>query len=320
VSIVITGASGFLGRALYSRARAAWPHASDRFVLLDRSPPNTQGDDRATAAVLDLCDLHRGERWLAEADIVFHLAAIPGGDAERNPRLSKAVNLDATLNLVDALTRRAGPVRFVYASTIAVFGAPLPRHIDDETTPVPAMTYGAHKLMVEIALANATRLGHIDAVALRLPGIVARPAGDTSMRSAFMSELFHACAAHRSFVVPVSPEATVWLMSASCVADNLIQAARIVRGAGSTARALTLPALRTTMLELVGALAERTGGDPGSVTFEPDEALEAQFGRLPTLATPAADALGFRHDGDLATLCTRVLAGARDAAREGASS
>ena len=314
MNIVITGASGFLGRALYSGARAAWPHTSDRFVLLDRSRPATQGDDRATALAFDLCDLDPGERWLAEADIVFHLAAIPGGDAERNPRLSKAVNLDATLDLVDALTRRARPVRFVYASTIAVFGAPLPRHIDDESTPAPAMTYGAHKLMIEIALANATRLGHIEAVALRLPGIVARPSGDTSMRSAFMSELFHACAAHRSFAVPVSPEATVWLMSASCAVDNLIHAAQLGRAAGSTARALTLPALRTTMLQLVAALAESTGSDPRSITFEPDEKLEAQFGRLPTLATPAADSLGFRHDGDLATLSARALAGARDGA------
>jgi nucleoside-diphosphate-sugar epimerase len=312
VNIVITGACGFLGRALYPRARSAWPHATDRFVLLDRSSAPTQGDDRATAIDIDLRDMRRREQWLADADIVFHLAAIPGGAAERDPGLSRAVNLDATLDFVEALTRPARPVRFVYASTIAVFGAPLPSHIDDDTAQRPAMTYGAHKLMIEIALANATRLGQIDAVSLRLPGIVARPSGDTSMRSAFMSELFHACAAHKPFVVPVSPEATVWLMSVACAVENLIHAAQLDLAAGPTGRALTLPALRTTMRELAGSLAEGTGADPRRITFEPDKGLEAQFGRLPTLATPAADAMGYRHDGDLATLCARALGAVRD--------
>jgi nucleoside-diphosphate-sugar epimerase len=35
--------------------------------------------------------------------------------------------------------------------------------------------------------------------------------------------------------------------------------------------------------------------------------LEANFGRYPPLLTPAADAAGFRHDGDLPTLVRRAL-------------
>jgi naringenin degradation protein FdeJ len=132
------------------------------------------------------------------------------------------------------------------------------------------------------------------------------------MRSAFLSELFHACAGRRPFIVPVGPDGTVWLMSTACAVDNLIHAAQINRAAGSPGRALTLPALRTTMRQLVTALAQHTGSDPRDITFEPDEELEAQFGRLPTLATSAADAMGFRHDGDLATLSARALAGVRD--------
>jgi hypothetical protein len=100
----------------------------------------------------------------------------------------------------------------------------------------------------------------------------------------------------------------VWLMSAACAVENLIHAAQISRVAGFRPRALTLPALRTTMFQLVDALAKHTGSDRRAVTFEPDEELEAQFGRLPTLATPAADAMGFRHDGDLAMLVGRALA------------
>jgi hypothetical protein len=42
------------------------------------------------------------------------------------------------------------------------------------------------------------------------------------------------------------------------------------------------------------------------ISYDPDPALEAQFGNYPPLATPRADRLGFRHDGDLATLVHNV--------------
>jgi len=43
------------------------------------------------------------------------------------------------------------------------------------------------------------------------------------------------------------------------------------------------------------------------VRFEPNERIEALFGRFPPLETPAADALGFRTDVDLATLVRRAV-------------
>jgi len=48
-----------------------------------------------------------------------------------------------------------------------------------------------------------------DGVSLRLPGILACPVGDVTMKSAFMSNLFHALKAGEEFICPVSSEATI---------------------------------------------------------------------------------------------------------------
>jgi len=284
--ILVTGADGFLGRVL---AQSLPP---ERLRLVDRRRPDLAG---AECIAADLTDAAALPDLLEGIETIIHLAALPGGAAETDPGASRAINLDASLNLIAAASGRA---RFVYASSIAVFGAPLPERIDDATPPSPAMTYGAHKAMVEIALADAIRRGDIEGIALRLPGIVARPAAPSGLKSAFLSDLFRAIRDGTPFVLPVGPDSTVWLMSAACAAGNLIRALDVPSGA-----AITLPALRATIADLVDAIAQ---GRPARIHYEPDPDLEAQFGRQPPLATARADALGFRHDGDLATLIQNV--------------
>jgi D-erythronate 2-dehydrogenase len=307
VNVVITGAAGFLGRVLARTLLNAWPEAEHRFLLVDRHAVDDLHDARIVQMRGDLADIRSWQQELAAADVVFHLAAVPGGAAERDYDASRRINLDATLAMLDVLAHRAAPARLVYASSIAVFGEPLPAIIDDETSPRPTLTYGAHKLMIETAIANLARLGRCDGYALRLPGIVARPAGDAGMKSAFMSELFHAAVARRALVVPTGPQATVWVMSATCAAANLLHAAQLAAPAAGVARAFTLPALRMSMQSLVAAVARHTGCDPALFRFEADEQLEGQFGRLPPLRTAIADALGFEHDGEADVLVARAL-------------
>jgi len=120
------------------------------------------------------------------------------------------------------------------------------------------MTYGAHKLMVETSLVNLTRLGRIEGVALRLCGLLARPEGAVGLRSAFMSDLFHACVARRPIVLPNGPRTP---LSGSCrlpaLQKNLIHAAGI--DSVAQMRATTLPALRVTVRELAVAVGGRDG-------------------------------------------------------------
>jgi nucleoside-diphosphate-sugar epimerase len=170
------------------------------------------------------------------------------------------------------------------------------------------MYYGAHKAMMEIWLATLVRRGELAALSVRLPGIVARPAGSESMKSGFMSDVFHALAAGHKYVMPVLPSATLWLMSLDRICANLAHALDVATGEDVPAsRAVQLPALRLRAEDLVLEIARQTGSDPALVTYEVDDALQEGFGQQPPLDTSNAERLGFRHDSDIEGLVRAAL-------------
>jgi nucleoside-diphosphate-sugar epimerase len=169
---LITGACGFLGRALCAGLTAQL--GDHHFVLADRAALS-HTDPRVQCIQGDLHDAAMVDAIVADVDVIFHLAAVPGGATEADYASSRSTNLQASLKLLERAALEPRPVRVVYASSIAVFGEPLPERIDDDTWPRPTLTYGVHKLMVCLALDNLTRLGRIDGLALHLPGLVARP-------------------------------------------------------------------------------------------------------------------------------------------------
>jgi nucleoside-diphosphate-sugar epimerase len=197
----------------------------------------------------------------------------------------------------------------VFASSVAVYGEPMPALVNDATSPRPTLSYGAQKLIGEILLADYSRRGWIDGLALRLPGIVARPPEPSGHLSAFMSDIFWKLAAGEPFTCPVSPQAVAWWMSAGCCVDNLLHAIRLAPEQRQSARAIALPVLRLSIAELVDALARMYGDDRRAlVSYAPNEALEAAFGRYPPLEATTAAALGFRHDGTIEQLIRNAMA------------
>lgn len=294
--VLLTGAGGFVGRAV-----AAALARDPRFThvrLVDRAPMGVLPTDRVEPLVLDLAQGDARARALDGIEAVIYLASVPGGTAEADPALSRAVNLDATMAILEHLDARTSATRFVYASSIAVLGH-CASSVDDATAPAPIMVYGAHKRMVEIAISDFHRRGRVEGISLRLPGIVARPGGAGGLKSAFMSDIFHAAARNDRFTMPVGAAATMWLMSARTVADNLVHALTLPTANGS---AITLPALRVG----AGELAEALYADAMLVTYRPYPDLERGFGAYPPLSTAIADRLGFRHDGTLKALVAAV--------------
>src|SRR4029077_17989485 len=72
-------------------------------------------------------------------DVIFHLAAVLSGEAEADLEKGYRVNLDGTRLLLGAV-RSVGAdycPRVVYASSIAVFGEPLPEVISDDQRLTP---------------------------------------------------------------------------------------------------------------------------------------------------------------------------------------
>ncbi|PCD02057.1 hypothetical protein COC42_11260 [Sphingomonas spermidinifaciens] len=291
--IAVTGAGGFVGRAVVRELAARG--VSD-VLLVDRAFAARPSFEALAGDLADPTVFAR----VGQADAVLHLAALPGAAAEVDPAASRAINLDLPLSLIEAMAGR----RLVLASSIAVFGGVLPRHVNDETVPVPASVYGTHKRMVELAFADAVRRGTVSGMALRLPGIVARPRGAGGFGSAFLSDIFHAARAGEPYVVPVAPEATSWLLSARAVARILVDA---LLSDATDGEAITLPALNIRIGTLVEALGEV--GDTSGFTYAEDARRRAVFGSYPPLSTSRAEALGFRADADLDALIAAAFDG-----------
>jgi nucleoside-diphosphate-sugar epimerase len=122
-----------------------------------------------------------------------------------------------------------------------------------------------------------------------------------------MSDLFYALEQGQAYTLLVSPDARVWIMSAAQCVRNLLHALGCDSQLAPENRVATLPAIWASMKELVHEVARATGNSPALVQYAPDPGLEAAFGAQPALKTPAAEALGMKHDGDLRTLVASAL-------------
>ncbi|MEJ6008328.1 NAD-dependent epimerase/dehydratase family protein [Novosphingobium aquae] len=302
MTILVTGACGFVGRELVRGLLAAGRAVTG----LDTMTGGIPAGARAVAG--DIGDAAVRADALSGVEAIIHLATVPGGAAEADPAASRRINVDAMYDLMlEAAAVRPG-LRFVYASSIAVYGDPLPARVDEDTPLSPKMIYGGHKAMMEHAVAMFSNRGLIDGVTVRLPGILARPKGPSGMKSAFMSDLFHALKAGEPFICPVSAAGMIWAQSVARCAANFTHALSLDSRLLPPGRAVALPAQRVSMGALAAEIARQCGVDPALVTYAPDAALEAAFAAQPPLFTPAAEKAGFAHDGDLAILVSSALA------------
>ncbi len=300
--MLVTGAGGFVGTALVRALATGW-----RVVATDRTSMDFADLRNVTMLPGDLDDPDLIRAVTAQPlDALVHLATVPGGAAEANPALAAQINVAASMALIDAAAAYGTCPRVLFASSIAVFGDPLPPHVDDDTPLMPMLRYGAHKAMVEEWIATMTRRGAIRGLSLRLPGIVARPLAPSGMKSAFLSNLFHALTAGTPIALPVSTDATSWLLSRRTLIAQLEHALDLPDNPADAR--LNLPALRVQMGDLVVEVARQTGSDTALVSHAPDPAIQAAFGSQPPLSTSRADALGLHHDGTLAALVGHALA------------
>ena len=107
-TILLTGASGFLGSRMYEH----FGQCTDESVL---APSHGE---------LDITSLDSCRRWFSEnhPDTVIHLAAISDiGESERNPELSRLVNVNGTENLAICAKEWGIGGRFLFASSDQVY-------------------------------------------------------------------------------------------------------------------------------------------------------------------------------------------------------
>ncbi|WP_315128901.1 NAD-dependent epimerase/dehydratase family protein [Comamonas antarctica] len=316
--VLVTGAQGFIGQVLVQRllCEGLSGRAIDKLVLVDLAFDDPHGDARVQRISGSLADPAVLAAAMHEQPAtIFHLASVPGGASERDPALGRSVNLDATLALIEACQALAKPPRLVYASSIAVYGDQPESGASEDQLPQPAISYGAHKLACEILLADASRRGWVDGCSVRLPGIVARQGENAGLASGFMSQLFWRLAQGQTIVLPVSPSGSCWWMSAKTCVDNLLHLGSMDSSRWDARRSYQMPVLHLDIAEVVAALAQRFGVDAAQlVRFAPDPVIDRIYARYPPLATPRAEQLGLRHDGNVAALIAHALGAAAPAA------
>ncbi len=314
--VIVTGAAGFIGQVLVQHLlrEGLGGRPVGALTAIDLHFPAPAADPRVTYIAGSIDDAAvRAQALARPARAVFHLASLPSGASETNYAASRRVNLDATLALLEGLGQAGWPqpARFVYASSIAVYGESLPAQVDESTATAPALTYGTHKLACELLVADATRRGWVQGCSLRLPGVVARPEARAGLLSAFMSDIFWRVARGEPYTVPVREDGRAWWISVRTCAANLAHAASLDPAALRATRSYQMPALWLSVGEVVDALAARFGAPAAAgLRYEPQPLVQRLFAQYPPLATPMALALGLRHDGDVASLVDNVL-GAR---------
>jgi nucleoside-diphosphate-sugar epimerase len=266
--ILITGGAGFLGsrlaQALLARGTLtdARGHARaiDRVVLADVVAAPSLADSRVQAMQGSLDDPAFVERVVSpETDTVFHLAAVVSGQAEAEFDVGMRVNLDATRALLERCRKCTKPPKFVFASSLAVFGGALPDPVPDDAPVTPQSSYGAQKAIGELLVNDMSRKGFIDGRALRLPTIVVRPGKPNRAASSFASGIIREPLSGVEAVCPVAPATRLWLQSPRAVVANFIVGHEAPAEKLPAFRAINVPGIDVTVAEMVAALRSVAG-------------------------------------------------------------
>ncbi|MCE5325604.1 MAG: GDP-mannose 4,6-dehydratase [Planctomycetaceae bacterium] len=191
--LLITGATGFVGRALIEHLRRARPGQRLWGCGLEPCPADLSVDDYTQA---DLADPAAAADLVAAANpqAVIHLAALIASD---NLGDCLGANVTATENLYRALSARpkAQQIRIVQMGTAAIYGVPQSLPISEDA-PLRPVSYYALSKAAQDQLAAAMGLSHgLQIVRARVFNILGPGQGAGLVPMTFVKQLRQARAA-----------------------------------------------------------------------------------------------------------------------------
>ena len=311
MQLIITGGAGFLGQRL-AKALLTSSLAFDELLLVDRVLPANPGRNaRVTCQEADLSTTGAAQQLITDrTGLVFHLAAVVSSQAEKEFDLGWAVNLDITRQLLEACRHQHPGIRFVFASSLAVYGGVLPAVVDDTTAVTPRSSYGTQKAMGELLVNDYSRKNFVDGRVLRLPTVCVRPGRPNQAASSFVSSIIREPFRGEAAVCPVSPDLALWLSSPDTIIQNIIQGATLPGTDFGNWRTINLPGVGVTVQQMLDSL-ERIAGKEARdrVVFNPDPAIDAIVSSWPgRIDNSRALQLGFRVDGPFDQFITQFIA------------
>lgn len=292
-----------VGQKLAFRLQDLEMYQGAEVTLFDHQFPKSSAPGKQIKG--DLCAPQTARAIAKERpDVIFHLAAIVSGQAEAEFELGWDVNMMSMWHLLNALRDEhlasgAGyRPRFVFTSSIAVFGGPYPDVIDDTFLSAPQTSYGAQKAACELMVSDFSRKGFIDGLSLRLPTICVRPGKANLAASSFFSGIIREPLNGLQAVLPVPDTVRHWHASPRSAAGFLTHAATLNTGLLDGRRALNLPGLSCTVAEQIEALRKVAGQEAVDlIKIQPDQTIADIVDGWPrNFAPDRARALGFKAE------------------------
>ena len=230
-AILITGAGGEIGHGLID---ALAERSSSPIVALDKNPLNAHIAKRCAATIeADITDASAvaqlGEKYTFDA--IFHLAALLSSTSEKVPDLALRVNVLGTAHLLklanDAGAKRAAATRFLFPSSIAVYGMPdlatkqRAGKVREDQFNTPTTMYGCNKLACEqlgrYFSSRDQRLRNeaqtVDFRSIRFPGIISAETVPSGGTSDFAPEMIHAAAQGKPYTCFVREDSRIPFMT-----------------------------------------------------------------------------------------------------------
>ncbi len=307
--VLILGGGGFLGKRLAIELLENGGLDQGKLThltLMDFAFPNNMPTDpRLECITADFSDALSIRKALQhKPDLIFHLAAIVSGEAEKNLDLGMKVNFHASLQLLEVCREMDFHPRIVFASSCAVFGGDVSKTIMDETSARPRSSYGSQKAMVELLMNDYSRRGIVDARSLRLPTIAVRPGKPNAATSSFVSSIIREPLHGKKATYPVPPETKVWIQSPKRVIQNFIHAGNMHEKLFGPDRIINLPGLTVSIQEMIKSLEQIVGKEATKlISHEPDEFLQSiVLTWPPNFETVRANQLGFVRDTSIAEM------------------
>jgi nucleoside-diphosphate-sugar epimerase len=287
MQILITGAGGMIGRKLVERLvrdKTLGGKTIAGLTLVDvvESPIPDGGPKDSKAIVADFSEKGVAATLIQERpDVIFHLAAIVSGDAEANFEKGYKINFNGSWALLEAIRLESGKSpykpRFVFASTLAVFGPPFPDPLPDSFATTPTSSYGTQKAMTELLLADYSRKGFVDGIGVRLPTICIRPGKPNKAASSFFSGILREPLAGQEAPLPVGDEVRHWFASPRAAVGFFIHAATVDTSPLGPRRSMTMPGVSATVGEEIEALRKAAGDQAVALIKRVEDPFVAQI-------------------------------------------
>jgi len=317
MKIVVTGGSGFLGQMLVEAlvkkgqltSKTETSEDIQSIVLTDVQPGSFQ-NSKVKYVTGDIT--HKGfvQELLSEADSVFHLAGVVSGAAEADFDLGMRVNVEGTMNVLEACRSSKRTPKVVFSSSVTVYGGLAAQGtITDMTLLTPISSYGTQKAICEHLVNDYSRKGFIDGRSIRLPAVAVRPGRANAAASGFISSIIREGLDGIDIVCPVGSESALPCLSPNKSIDALLRSHDLSSKVFVGTRSILVNSLKVSVADAIAAVKRHAGQKKvGKVDFQINPMLQKMVDLSPKdIRSENFIKLGFQTNKDLDDIVNEYL-------------